>query len=46
VIVETFGDGDIDNDIFLGEDLEPSVAGPHPIFDGVVDFCDALDVIR
>ncbi len=25
---------------------DPSVAGPHPVFVGEVDFCDLLDVLR
>ncbi len=43
--IDTLGDNDIDNDIFLGED-EPHVAGPHPIFLGEADFCDLLDLLR
>jgi hypothetical protein len=43
--VDTQGDTDLSNDVFLGE-LEPEVAGPHPVFFGVADFCDLLAVVR
>ena len=43
--VDTQGDADLDNDVFIGED-PPRVAGPHPIFDVEVDFCDLLDLLR
>jgi hypothetical protein len=44
--VDTLGDADLDNDVFLGDVSEPDVAGPHPVFFGDVDFCDLLDVLR
>ena len=44
-LIDTKGDSDLSNDVFLTED-DPSVAGPHPIFFEVADFCDALDLIR
>ena len=44
-VVDTKGDTDLDNDEFIS-DFPPSVAGPHPILDGVADFCDLLDLIR
>jgi hypothetical protein len=43
--VDTLGDDDLPNDILLSED-PPSIAGPHPVFIGEVDFCDLLDVLR
>jgi hypothetical protein len=43
--VDTHGDDDLSNDDFLGED-EPRIAGPHPVFEEEVDFCDLLDVLR
>jgi hypothetical protein len=43
--IDTQGDSDPSNDVFLGE-LAPEVAGPHPVFFGVVDFCDLLAVLR
>ena len=45
-LVDTLGDADLDNDVFLGDVGEPDVAGPHPVFVGDVDFCDLLDLIR
>jgi hypothetical protein len=44
-LVDTLGDADLSNDVFL-EDDEADVAGPHPVFFGEVDFCDGLDLIR
>ena len=46
VLVDTRGDADPGNDVFLGDESEPDVAGPHPIFVGDVDFCDLLDLLR
>ena len=46
VLVDTQGDADPSNDVFLGDEREPDVAGPHPIFVGDVDFCDLLDLLR
>jgi hypothetical protein len=43
--VDTQGDADLDNDLFLGFE-EPDVAGPHPVFVGDADFCDLLDALR
>jgi hypothetical protein len=43
--VDTQGDADATNDVFLGEE-EPDVAGPHPVFIGDADFCDLLDALR
>jgi hypothetical protein len=43
--VDTQGDADPTNDVFLGEE-EPDVAGPHPVFIGDADFCDLLDALR
>jgi len=43
--VDTLGDADLSNDIFLGAE-DPTVAGPHPIFLGEADFCDLLDLLR
>ena len=45
-LVDTLGDTDLDNDVFLGDVEDPSVAGPHPVFVGEVDFCDLLDLLR
>lgn len=45
-LVDTQGDADLSNDVFLGDVSEPVVAGPHPVFVGDVDFCDLLDLIR
>jgi hypothetical protein len=45
VRIDTQGDDDLGNDVFIDEDT-PRVAGPHPVFDGEVDFCDLLDVLR
>jgi hypothetical protein len=44
-LIDTQGDADLDNDVFLDAGV-PDVAGPHPIFIGVADFCDLLDVLR
>ena len=43
-LVDTKGDADLSNDEFLGDVVDPDVAGPHPIFFEVADFCDLLDV--
>ena len=43
--VDTQGDADLDNDVFIDED-PPRVAGPHPMFDEEADFCDLLDLLR
>jgi hypothetical protein len=43
--VDTLGDTDLSNDVFLGEE-EPDVAGPHPVFVGDADFCDLVDALR
>jgi hypothetical protein len=43
--VDTLGDADPSNDVFLGDE-EPDVAGPHPVFIGDADFCDLLDALR
>ena len=45
-LVDTKGDADLSNDEFLGDVVDPDVAGPHPIFFEVADFCDLLDVLR
>ena len=45
-LVDTLGDADLDNDVFLGDVGDADVAGPHPVFVGEVDFCDLLDSIR
>ena len=45
-LVDTLGDADLENDVFLGDVSDPDVAGPHPVFVGDVDFCDLLDLIR
>ena len=45
-LVDTLGDADLSNDVFLGDASDPDVAGPHPVFVGDVDFCDLLDVLR
>ncbi len=46
-LVDTLGDADLSNDVFLGDVSDPDVAGPHPVFVGDVDFfCDVLDSIR
>jgi len=45
-LVDTQGDADLDNDVSLGDAADPDVAGPHPIFSEVADFCDLLDTIR
>ena len=44
---DTLGDGDPENDVFLGED-PLSFAGPHPARAGSIDilFCDLLDLLR
>jgi hypothetical protein len=43
--VDTQCDSDPGNDEFLAE-VEPDVAGPHPVFVGDAGFCDLLDAIR
>jgi hypothetical protein len=45
-LVDTKGDADLSNDVFLGDVVDPDVAGPHPIFFGEADFCDFLTVLR
>jgi hypothetical protein len=45
-LIDTLGDDDPFNDVFLGDVVDPDVAGPHPIFFEVADFCDLLDVLR
>jgi len=45
-LVDTQGDADLDNDVFLDDDGEPDVAGPHPIFFEEADFCDLLNTVR
>jgi hypothetical protein len=45
-LVDTKGDADLSNDVFLGDVGAPDVAGPHPIFFEEADFCDLLDVLR
>jgi hypothetical protein len=44
-MIDTLGDDNPENDVFLSEE-DPVVNGPHPIFFGVRDFCDLLDLIR
>jgi hypothetical protein len=44
--IDTLGDADPFNDVFLGDVVDPDVAGPHPIFFEVADFCDLLTVLR
>ena len=39
-LVDTLGDSDLSNDVFLGDVGEPDVAGPHPVFFGDFDFSD------
>ena len=46
VLIDTQGDADLNNDVFLSDVVAPDVAGPHPIFFGEADFCDLLDVLR
>jgi hypothetical protein len=43
-LVDTLGDADLDNDVFLGDVSDPDIAGPHPLFVGGVDFriCDLI----
>ena len=43
--VDTKGDNDLSNDEFVA-DYPPSVAGPHPILDGVAGFCDLVGLLR
>jgi len=45
-LVDTQGAADLDHDVFLGEVVDPHVAGPHPIFFEEADFCDLLDTLR
>lgn len=45
-LVDTLGDADLDNDVFLGDVSDPDVAGPHPVFVGEADFCTLVDAIR
>jgi hypothetical protein len=44
-LVDTQGDADLSNDVFLSEE-EPDLAGPHPVFTGDADFCELLDALR
>lgn len=44
-LIDTEGDADLENDVFL-EEGEPQVAGPHPVFFGEADFCDLIDLLR
>ena len=44
-LIDTKGDSDLENDVFL-EEGEAQVAGPHPVFFEEVDFCDLLDLLR
>ena len=44
-LIDTKGDADLDNDVFL-EEGEPQVAGPHPVFFDDVTFCEFLDLLR
>jgi hypothetical protein len=44
-LIDTQGDADLENDVFL-EEGEPQVAGPHPVFFEEVDFCDLIDLLR
>jgi hypothetical protein len=44
-LVDTQGDADLSNDVWLS-DVGVSLAGPHPILLGEVDFCDAVELIR
>ena len=46
VLIDTQGDAELSNDVFLGDVDAPDVAGPHPIFFDEADFCDLLDVLR
>ena len=39
-LVDTQGDADLDNDVFLGDGRDSDVAGPHPVFVGGFDLCD------
>ena len=43
-VVDTMGDQDLSNDVFL-EGFPPGVAGPHPILESG-DFCLFLDLLR
>jgi len=45
-LIDTKGDNDISNDEFLGDVVDPDVAGPHPVFFEEADFCDLLDLLR
>ena len=45
-LVDTLGDADLSNDVFIEDVSDPKVSGPHPVFVGDVDFCDLLDVLR
>ena len=40
--VDTLGDADLDNHVFLGDESDPDVAGRHPVFVGGFDFCDRI----
>ena len=46
LLIDTQGDADLSNDVFLGDIDDPDVAGPHPIFFEEADFCDFLDLLR
>jgi len=43
-VVDTKGDQDLDNDVWL-EDPTPDARGPHPILENG-DFCEFVDLIR
>jgi len=45
-LIDTKGDNDISNDVFLGDVIDPHVAGPHPLFFEEADFCDLMDLLR
>jgi hypothetical protein len=45
-LIDTKGDADLENDVFLEDEVEPKVAGPHPIFFEDPGFCDLIDLLR
>jgi hypothetical protein len=45
-VVDTLGDADLSNDVFIQDPEPTSIAGPHPALEGTVDFCDFLDLLR
>ena len=46
-LVDTLGDADLDNDVFLGDVSDPDIAGPHPVFVGDVrTSATSVDVLR